>query len=70
MDLIMIIIKKSLEEIKKQFTCLEENTEKYITFTVTIEKEVLKIDKNGEKNTKSISYILQIIDSARFIASS
>ena len=31
-------IKKELvEEFKKQFTCLGENTEKYITFTVSIE---------------------------------
>ena len=43
---------------KKQFTCLEENTEKYITFTVPIEKEDTKIDKNGEEITKK--YILHI----------
>ena len=33
------IIKKLVEEFKKQFTCLQENTEKYITFTVPIEKK-------------------------------
>ena len=27
------------------------------------------MDKNGEKNTKNISYILQFIDSARFMVS-
>ena len=27
-----IIIKESAEYFKKQFTCLEENTEKYMTF--------------------------------------
>ena len=57
-------------EIKKQFTCLGENTEKYITITVLIEKEVTRIDKSGEEITKNISYILQFIDSARFMASS
>ena len=31
---------------------------------------VTRIDKNGEKIAKNISYILQFIDSARFIASS
>ena len=51
-------------------TCLGENTEKYITFTVPIEKEVTRIDKNGEKITKNIGYILQFTDSARFMASS
>ena len=37
---------------------------------VPIEKEVTKTDKNGDKVTINISYILQFIDSARFVASS
>ena len=45
-----------------------KKTEKYITFTVPTEKGVTRIDKNGEKVTKIISYILQFIDSARFMA--
>ena len=48
------IIKELAEEFKNQFTCLGEITEKYITFTVLIEKEVTRIDKNGEKVTKNI----------------
>ena len=71
------IIKELAEEFKKQFTCLGENTEKYITFTVPIEKENTRIwrifceeyDKNGEV-TKNISYILQFIDRPRFMARS
>ena len=35
-----------------------------------IEKEVTRIDKNGEEATKNISYILKFVDSARFMASS
>ena len=64
------IIKEFAEEFKKQFTCLGENTEEYITFTVPIEKEVTRIDKNGVEITKNISYILQFIHSATFMASS
>ena len=64
------IIKVLAEEFKKQFTCLGKNTQKYITFTVPIEKEATRIDKNGEENTKNICYILQFIDSARLMASS
>ena len=41
-----------------------------MTFANPIEKEVKKIDQNGEKVTKVISYILQFIDSARFMAAS
>ena len=54
---------------KKRFSCLEENTEKYVTFTVPKGKEVTRIDKSGEKNTKIIPYILQFTDSAKFMAS-
>ena len=64
-------IKKQLtEECKKQFTFLSENTEDYIAFKVPIEKEVTRIEENEEEITKNISYILQIIDSRRFMASS
>ena len=38
-------IKEVAEEFEKKFTCLGENTEKYITFSVPIEKEVTIIDK-------------------------
>ena len=61
------IIKELAEKIKKQFTCFGECTEKYITFTVSIEKEVTRTDKNGEEITKNISYILQFIDGTRFM---
>ena len=38
--------------------------------TIPIEKEVMRIDKNGEQITKNISYLVQFIDSATFMASS
>ena len=63
------IIKDFAEESKNQFTCLGENTEKYITFTVPIEKEVIRIHKNGEELRKNMFYILQFVDSARCMAS-
>ena len=46
---IHFIIKELAEEFKKQFICLGENTEKYITFTVPIEKEVTRIIKMENK---------------------
>ena len=64
------IINELAEEFQKQFTCLGDNTEEYITLTVPIEKEVTRIDKNEKEITKNISYILQFIDSTRFVASS
>ena len=43
---------------------------KYIIFTVPIEKEVIRIGKVREEITKNLSYILQLVDCARFMASS
>ena len=38
-----------IEELAKEFkNSLGENTKKYITFTVPIEKEVTRTDKNGQ----------------------
>ena len=48
----------------------KKNNEKYITFTVPIEKEVTRIDKSGKEVTKNMSCILQFFDSVRFMASS
>ena len=65
-----IVIKELAEKFKKHLTCLRETTWKYITFPVPIEKEVTRIGKNGEEIINNISYVLQFIDSARFMASS
>ena len=43
---------------------------KYVTFTVSIEIEVTRTHKNGERVTKNISYILQFIDTMQFMVSS
>ena len=40
--MIILIIKQLAKEFKCQFECLGENTEKYITFSVPIKKELDK----------------------------
>ena len=52
------IIKELAEVFKGQFKHLRENTEKYITFSVPIKKEL--------DNGKSITYKIKFIDSFRF----
>ena len=42
--------------------------EKYKTFSVLIENEVTKVDKEGNENIITISSKIKFIDSARFIA--
>ena len=49
------IIKELAEQFKGEFYCLGENTEKYITFSVSNKKEITKNDKYGnDKATKNI----------------
>ena len=57
-----LVIKKLAEEFKGEFGCLGENTEKYITFSVSLKKE--------NDNDEIITYKLKFIDSYRFIQSS
>ena len=56
------IIKQLAKEFDGQFECLGENTEKYITFSVPIKKEL--------DNSKTISYKLKFIDNFRFMSTS
>ena len=63
------MIKVLAKEFNEQFTCLGEDTEKYITFTVRIEKKLQELIKM-EKKLQEVCYILQFIDSIRFMASS
>ena len=56
------IINKLAKEFYGQLECLGENTEKYITFSVPISKEL--------DNGKTVTYKLKFIDSFRFISTS
>ena len=56
------IVQELAEESEGQFDCLEENTEKYITFSVPI--------KNELDNCKRITYKIKFNDSYRFMSSS
>ena len=43
---------------RPRFIVLAENTEKYITFKVPIEKEVTRIDRNKEEIPKNIAVFM------------
>ena len=62
------IIKGLAEEFEGEFECLGENTEKYITFSVPVKKEIAKKDKNGNDKITKISYKIKFIDSYRFMS--
>ena len=64
------IIKELAKESEGEFECLGENTEKYITFSVSIKKEITKTDKDGNDKITKISYKMKFIDSFRFVSSS
>ena len=64
------IIKELAEEFEGEFECLGGNTEKYITFSVPIKKEITKKDKNGNDKITKTSYRIKFIDSYRFMSTS
>ena len=57
------IIKELVKEFKGNFECLGENTEKYITFSVPINKKI-------ENKDLEITHKIKFIDSYRFMSSS
>ena len=59
-----VTVKELAQEFEKQFTCLRENTKKCITFSVPIEKQIIRIDKkeaNYKNLTNKKSYRLEFI---------
>ena len=64
----MIIIKELANEFVGQFECLEKNKENYKKFSIPIEKEITKIDKDDNESVATISYKIKFIGSARFVA--
>ena len=58
------IIKELANEFEGQFECLGKN------FSVSIKKEITKIDKDDNESIVNISYKTKFVDSARFVASS
>ena len=57
------IIKELVKEFNGNFDCLDENTEKYITFSVPLKKKI-------ENKDIEINYKIKFIDSCRFMSSS
>ena len=59
------IIKELVKEFDGNFECLGENTEKYITFSVPIKKEI-----KNEKKIIELTYEIKFVDSYRFMSTS
>ena len=64
------LIKELANEFEGQFECLGENTKKYSPFSVPVEKEVTKIDKDGNESVITIPFKIKFIVSARFMTTS
>ena len=63
-----LIIKELGKEFDGEFECLVENTENYITFSISINKKITKKDKDGNDKIVNIQYRLKFIDSYRFMS--
>ena len=57
------VIKELVKEFDRNFECLGENTEKYITFSVPLKKKI-------ENKNIEITYKIKFTDSLRFMSSS
>ena len=57
-----VIIKELVKEFDGNFQCLDENTEKYISFSVPLKKKI-------ENKNIEITYKIKFIDSYRFMPS-
>ena len=64
------VIKELANEFEEQFKCLAEKKEKYKAFSVIINKQITKIDKDGNENIETISYKIKFIGRMRFVATS
>ena len=64
------IVKGLSDKFEDQVECLWESTEKYKTFFIPIEKEVTKIDKDGNRSVATPSYKTKFVDGARFTTTS
>ena len=64
------IIKELAIEFEGQFECFWWKYVTCKTFSVPIKKEVIKINKDGNKSVETISYKIKFIDSMRFMTNS
>ena len=64
------MIKKLAKEFEEKFERLGENMKTWRTFSVPIEKEITKFDRDHNESVVSISYKTKFINSGRFMASS
>ena len=63
-------IKELANEFEGHFKCIEENKAKNKTFSISIKKEIIKIDKDGNETAENISYKIKFTNTARIMASS
>ena len=68
--MVQFYFKRISQQVAGKFECLWENTKKSQTFSIPIEKEVAKIDKNDNENVLTISYKIKFIDRARILETS
>ena len=64
------IIKELANDFEGKLECFGKNAEKHKTFSIPIEKEVTKIDKDGNESVVIIFYEIKFIDSATFLVTS
>ena len=64
------IIKEFAKEFDGELECLGENTEKYISFSVKINKKITRKDEDGNEKIVNIPYRLKFFDTYKFMLDS
>ena len=65
-----LIVKELANKFEEQLECLVENKESFKHFSVSLEKEIRKVDKDGNNSVATISYKIKFFDSTKFMGNS
>ena len=55
------MMKELANELEGPIECIGENSKIYKSFSVSIKKEVIKIDKDGKESFETISYKIKLL---------
>ena len=66
--IVIPLIRELADEFDGELECLGENTEKYITFSVKVNKKIMKRDKDDGEKIANIPYRQKYFDSYRFMS--
>ena len=65
-----LTVKELANKFEEQLECLRENTKSFKTFSFPLEKEIRKVDKDGNESVETIPHKIKFIDNTIVMTSS